>query len=83
MKRRILSVLLAICLLASMFPATAWAAETDNGGTDKLSITDLKGSGTEKDPYLISTREDLETLADAVNKGNTLQGVFFFADRGH
>lgn len=69
MKRRILSVLLLICLLASVFPTGAWAADVDTH-----IIEGLTGSGTEDAQYLITSKEDLMVLANAVNKGNTLQG---------
>ncbi|MCH5253141.1 MAG: hypothetical protein J1F22_09255, partial [Lachnospiraceae bacterium] len=92
MRRRFLSILLTICMLASIFPTGAWAAkdlaeeievysEAEHNAMAveayKLTVYDLDGSGTEKDPYKISTREDLETLADAVNAGNDLKGVYF------
>ena len=35
------------------------------------------GSGTEADPYLISTRADLATLATTVNGGNNYSGKYF------
>ena len=35
------------------------------------------GSGTENDPYLISSKTDMETLATAVNGGNSYFGKYF------
>ncbi len=35
------------------------------------------GSGTESDPYLISSKADMEALATAVNGGNTYSGRYF------
>jgi len=35
------------------------------------------GSGTEKDPYLISSKADMETLAEYVNAGVTYEGKYF------
>lgn len=36
-----------------------------------------KGSGTEADPYLIETGENLAYLAETVTAGETYEGVFF------
>ncbi|MCH5250654.1 MAG: hypothetical protein J1E98_12005, partial [Lachnospiraceae bacterium] len=163
MRKRILSILLTLCLCLSMLPAGAWAAEPDNDGlcphheehneacgyieadegapcshehtedcfapvencvhehdeacgyaepvegvpcgfvceicgetkeeeievyseaepdamaveADKLTVYDLDGDGTAENPYKISSREDLETIAVAVNGGNDLHGVYF------
>jgi hypothetical protein len=35
------------------------------------------GSGTEADPYLISSKADMATLATAVNNGTSYSGKFF------
>ncbi len=40
------------------------------------SVSSLKGTGTEKDPYLISTPEDLIYFASQVNGGNDYSGKF-------
>ena len=37
----------------------------------------FEGSGTEEDPWLIGSVEDLQTLAAIVNSGDTLTGAFF------
>ena len=39
--------------------------------------TAWRGSGTESEPYLISSREEFEAIANAVNSGNDLLGVYF------
>ena len=70
MKRKLLSVFLALAMVLPMLsalPLTA-AAEGD---------MPWEGSGTKKDPYKISTRQELEAIADAVNAGNDLMGVYF------
>ena len=51
-----------ICALCAL----AAAAQTYSGG-----------SGTEADPYLISSKADMETLATAVNSGNSYSGKYF------
>lgn len=37
----------------------------------------FKGSGTEEEPYLIETADDLKSLAEAVNDGETFEGMYF------
>ena len=88
MKRKILSLLLVICLLASMLPTAALADEAPDDGDsgvvdtppDEGAENEQKysgGSGTSTDPYLISKRADLEAIADAVNGNNDLAGLYF------
>jgi hypothetical protein len=45
--------------------------------TSLVMAQDSGGSGTSGDPYLISTVADLAALANAVNGGNTENGVYF------
>lgn len=54
-----------LCIL-SIFFMTTLSAQTYSGG-----------SGTELAPYLISSKADMETLATAVNGGNTYSGKYF------
>lgn len=54
----VLSVLLAVMLLASCLPMTAWAAPSGTSG--KYG----GGEGTEKSPYLITSAEDMKTLSE-------------------
>ena len=72
MKKRIGSVLLALALCLSLLPATALAAD-GNGTTTTSTSTEMPaysgGSGTAKDPWLISKVGDLKTLADTINTG--------------
>ena len=60
MKKRILSILLCCVMLVGLLPTAALAAEPDvwDGSTKVPS-----GSGSESDPYLISTGEELAWLA--------------------
>ena len=39
------------------------------------------GNGTEQEPYLISSKADMEELATTVNKGQTYEGVYFLLTR--
>ena len=56
MKKRVISLLLALVLAVSLLPTAAWAAETGP-----------KGKGTADDPYLI---EDAEDLAKVTGSGH-------------
>lgn len=56
MKKRVISLLLALVLALGLLPTAAWAAEDT-----------LKGSGTADDPYLI---EDAEDLAKVTGSGH-------------
>lgn len=58
MKKRALSLLMAVILVVSLLPTAVWAAD----GT-------LSGSGTEADPYLIASADDLKAFRDKVNAG--------------
>ena len=78
MKKRIGSVLLALALCLSLLPATALAE--DEGDTESSATTPSAempaysgGSGTETDPWLISSVEDLQLLANTINDGNAAE----------
>ena len=83
MKKRIGSVLLALALCLSLLPATALAEgedDTENGATTPSTEMPAYsgGSGTAEKPWLISTVDDLKTLAETVNSG---KAVNFDAER--
>ena len=61
MKKKILSLLLALCLVMALVPMTAFAEETPSFGG---------GTGTQEDPWLITSQEDLIALAEFLNSGN-------------
>ena len=65
MKKRIASAVMALILCLTLLPATALADEPGNTQMPTYS----GGSGTEDDPWLISTVEDLKTLAETINSG--------------
>ena len=65
-KRKYLLIVLCICLLGFLCGKTTFVAREH-----------FSGEGTVENPYLISDYEDLETLRDLVNKGNTFDGVYF------
>ena len=58
MKRRVLVFLLALCLAAALVPVTAFAGAMFGGGT-----------GTQGNPWLITSRDDLIALAEFLNTG--------------
>lgn len=68
MKKRIGSVLLALALCLSLLPATALAADSAWDGS--IATAFAGGSGTKDDPWLISSVEDLQLLANTINDGN-------------
>ena len=61
MKKKLLSLLLALCLVMALVPMTAFAEETPSFGG---------GTGTQEDPWLITSQEDLIALAEFLNSGN-------------
>lgn len=69
MKKRIISVLLALVMVFALLPAIAWAAEAD--GVAKIAASaefvGSGGNGTEDKPYLISILDDLEAFRDYIN----------------
>ena len=80
MKKRIGSVLLALALCLSLLPATALAAgegDTEGGTTTPGASEQMPaysgGRGTKDDPWLISSVEDLQLLANTINNGNAAE----------
>lgn len=68
-RTKVLSLLLSLVMVLSLVPSlglTAYADATYSGGT-----------GTEADPYLISTVDDWKALAAAVNSGTEYSGKYF------
>ncbi len=65
MKKKLLSLLLSLVMVVSLLPAVSFA----DGA--------LKGSGTEADPYLLSTSADLKLVSDTVAGGETYAGKYF------
>ena len=72
MKKKLLFVLLAICMVMSF--AITVAAEENTSGSELIT-----GSGTEADPFVISSVEGLIAFRDSVNAGETTynaEGVY-------
>ena len=68
--KKLLSLLLALCMVVSLLPATALAAE-ETVVLETLQTTTpnsaLVGTGTKEDPYLIRGLEDLILFRDTVD----------------
>ena len=67
MKKRILSLAMALALCLTLLPAAALA----EGATAMPAYRG--GNGTEDDPWLISSVEDLQTLASTINNGKAAE----------
>ena len=64
--KRTATKLFSLALLLALLASPALAAATYGGGT-----------GTKDDPFLISAKEHLAALRDAVNAGNAYAGTYF------
>ena len=69
--KRVLSVVLALAVLLLALPAMSFTARA--AAASEFS----GGNGTEDNPYLISTKEDLVQLATDVNNNITYENIFF------
>ena len=61
MKKKVLSLLLTLCLAMTFVPMAAFAAEAPSFGG---------GTGTQQNPWLITSQADLIALAEFLNSGN-------------
>ena len=73
MKKRMTSLLLVLAMCVAMLPTAAFAADDEGSKMPTYS----GGSGTQGNPWLISSVEDLQTLASTINNG---QAAEFDAD---
>ncbi len=71
LQRKACSLLCIIALFISLLPATAWAV---------TPIKPAQGDGTEKNPYRISSAEELYGFAEVVNGGDTDAWAVLTAD---
>ena len=78
-KRKFWAVLLTVCMVFCMAPATVFAADDvpESVWTDYAAADFAGGTGTEADPYQIATAEQLAKLSKDVSEGNEYQGIFF------
>ncbi len=69
MKKRFISVLLAVGMVFGLLPAAVGADQPD-GMKEIAASAEFVGSGgdgTDEDPYLISNLDDLEAFRDYIN----------------
>jgi len=76
--KKILSVLIILCLLVSMLPNMAFAADgaTWDGSAYAFNTADNAGD-TEVNPFIIDTAGKLAYLAQQVNAGTSYEGKYF------
>ena len=79
MKKKVLSLLLTLCLVMTFVPMAAFAEDAQN-----ISVWDgstaaafAGGTGTAEDPYQIANGAELAYLASSVNSGETYTGKNF------
>ena len=75
MKKKLLSILLALSLLLTLLPTAALAA--DGAWDGSIATTFAGGTGTESDPYQIADGAQLAYLASEVNKGQPYENACF------
>ena len=79
MKKKILSLLLTLCLVMTFVPMAAFAegAQNINAWDGSTAAAFAGGTGTAEDPYQISNGAELAYLASSVNSGETYTGKNF------
>ena len=79
MKKKILSLVLVLCLVMALDPVTALAEDTQKSNIwDGSTATDFAGgTGTAEEPYQIATGAQLAYLASTVNNGEAYEGKYF------
>ena len=75
MKKKLLSILLALSLLLTLLPTVALAA--DGAWDGSIATAFAGGTGTERDPYQIADGAQLAYLASEVNKGQPYENACF------
>ena len=75
MKKKLLSILLALSLLLTLLPTAALAA--DGAWDGSVATAFAGGTGTESDPYQIADGAQLAYLASEVNKGQPYENACF------
>ena len=79
MKKKLLSLLLALCLVMALVPMTAFAEDSQNINVwdGSTAAAFAGGTGTAEDPYQIANGAQLAYLASSVNGGETYTGKNF------
>lgn len=79
MKKRIVGILLCLCMVFSIVPSAVFATDRvyDDIWNDNDYVENFTGNGTEDDPYLIETAGQLAKISKDVSGGNTYEGKYF------
>ena len=79
MKKKILSLLLALCLVMALVPMTVFAEDAQNINVwdGSTAAAFAGGTGTAEDPYQIANGAQLAYLASSVNSGETYEDKYF------
>ena len=79
MKKKLLSLPLALCLVMALVPMTAFAEDAQNINVwdGSTAAAFAGGTGTAEDPYQIANGAQLAYLASSVNGGETYTGKNF------
>ena len=75
MKKKLLSLLLALCLVIALVPMTAFAEDAQNINVwdGSTAAAFAGGTGTAENPYQIANGAQLAYLASSVNSGETYE----------
>ena len=75
MKKKLLSLLLALCLVMALVPMTAFAEDAQNINVwdGSTAAAFAGGTGTAENPYQIANGAQLAYLASSVNNGETYE----------
>lgn len=79
-RKKLLGLVLVVCMLFTLTPITSRADVTTEKWTDFTAADFAGGSGTKNDPYQIATAGQLAKLASEVNSGvpeQTHSGEYF------
>ena len=79
MKKKILSLLLTLCLVMTFVPMAAFAEDAQNINVwdGSTAAAFAGGTGTAENPYQISNGAELAYLASSVNSGETYEDEYF------
>ena len=79
MKKKLISLLLALCLVMALVPMTAFAEDAQNINVwdGSTAAAFAGGTGTAENPYQIANGAELAYLASSVNSGETYEDKYF------
>ena len=79
MKKKLLSLLLALCLVMALVPVSAFAEDAQNINVwdGSTAAVFAGGTGTAENPYQIANGAELAYLASSVNSGETYEDKYF------